>query len=221
VALRFIDTTATKGAGARENDSGKVTGDGGPAARHAAVAEFYACFNERRFADAATMFADDAVIEQGPFERPLTGGDGYLAFARLWTRGFPDATVSVERVWSRTPDLVEVELLALGTHIGPLDLGSGGLFKPTGASASLRLRQLLQFNGVKFIYSSLSFDLQEIVRQLVTVDEARLIEYTRRIHQLGEKLAAAESLVERRSIVLRLGSELDEARHVLRPYYHR
>ena len=194
------------------------TAGSGLAAKHSAIADFYACFNERRFGDAARMFTADAVVEQAPLQRPLTGGDGYLAFAHRWVRGFPDATVSVERVWPRTADLYEVELMVHGTHLGPLDLGGGGLFKPTGAAASLRMRQLLQLEGRRIIYSSLSFDLQDIVQQLVTVDEFLLIDYAQTIHQLGLKLVSATSLVERRNIIQRLGVELDEARHVFRPY---
>lgn len=185
------------------------------------IAEFYACFNDRRLPDAAAMFADDALVEHAALQRPRQGGGGYLEFADMWTRGFPDAAVRIQHISSRTAGLYEVELLAHGTHLGPLDFGGGVLFKPTGAAASLRLRQLLQFDGQKIAYSSLSFDLQDIVQQLVTVDEARLIECTRKIHRLGEQLASAGTLVERRTALQRLGSELDGARHVLRPYYRR
>ena len=187
----------------------------------ALVSEFYVCFNERRFDDAAAMFAEDALVEHSAVKRTLQGGSGYLAFATMWCQGFPDAVVVVERVSSRTNGLHEIELRASGSHLGDFDLGGGWLFKATGATASLRLRQLLQIDNGRFTYSTLSFDLQDIIQQLVTVDETRLVELTRKIQQLGEQLASAASFVDRRNALQRLGLELDEARHVLRPYYKR
>jgi predicted ester cyclase len=144
------------------------------------VSEFYACFNERRFDDAAAMFAADAVVEQAPAPQPRRGGTGYLEFARMWTQGFPDATVAIERVFARTSALYEIELTAHGTR-GTLELGGGGQFRPTGVRASLSLRQLLQLDDQELVtYSSLSFDIQDIVAQLGTVDEARLVDQTRK-----------------------------------------
>ena len=189
---------------------------------HAAlIAEFYTCFNERRFAEAAAMFAETALVEHSAVHRTMQGGDGYLTFAKMWCQGFPDAAVSVEQVTMRSEGMYEIELLARGTHLGNLDLGGGWLFRATGATAALRMRQLLQVENDRFTYSTLSFDLQDIVQQLVTVDEARLIELTRRIHKLGLALAGAATFVDRRNALQRLGIELDEARHVLRPYYKR
>jgi hypothetical protein len=189
---------------------------------HAAlISEFYSCFNERRFADAAAMFAETALVEHSALQRTLQGGEGYRAFAEMWCQGFPDATVVVERVVARAEGMYEVELIARGTHLGDLDLGGGWAFRATGAVAELRLRQLLQVEAAQFSYSTLSFDLQDIVQQLVTVDEKRLIELTRRIHKLGQTLAGAASFLDRRNALQRLGIELDEARHVLRPYYKR
>ena len=191
-------------------------------AAHPRVSELYACFNERRFDDAAAMFAADAVVEQAPAPQPRRGGTGYLEFARMWIQGFPDATVAIERVLARTPALYEIELTAHGTHLGTLELGGGGQFRPTGVRASLSLRQLLQFDEQELVtYSSLSFDIQDIVAQLVTVDEARLVDQTRRIRQLGDMLLSAANAAERRNTLYRLGMAIDEARHLVRPHYRR
>ena len=64
------------------------------------IREYYACFNERRFGDAAVLFADDAVLEQMPFQRRQQGGAAYLHFARMWTIAFPDAVITIERLHS-------------------------------------------------------------------------------------------------------------------------
>lgn len=191
------------------------------AAHAALIAGFYTCFNERRIEDAAAMFVDDAIVEHAAVHRTVQGGKGYLLFAQMWCQGFPDASVAVERVSPRGEGLYEIDLLAQGTHLGNLDLGGGWLFRATGASASLRMRQLLQIESDRFTCSTLSFDLQDIIQQLVTVDEQRLIELTRKIHSVGEALASARTFVERRDALQRVGVELDEARHVLRPYYKR
>src|SRR5215203_5835820 len=64
---------------------------------HAAlIAEFYTCFNERRFAEAAAIFAENALVEHSAVHRTMQGGDGYLTFAKMWCQGFPDATELVE-----------------------------------------------------------------------------------------------------------------------------
>jgi hypothetical protein len=43
------------------------------------------------------------------------------------------------------PDaLIDVELLATGTHRGPLDLGSYGQFEPTGVEVHVRHREVLE-----------------------------------------------------------------------------
>src|SRR5690349_15232711 len=88
---------------------------------------FYQAFNDRRFDDAAAMFSDDAVLEHAPLGRQQHGGEGYRQFTAMWTAAFPDAALTVERVSSRVDHIYEVELLASGTHVGALDMGSAGV----------------------------------------------------------------------------------------------
>jgi hypothetical protein len=68
-----------------------------------------------------------------------------------------------------------------------------------------------------------SFDVQDIVQQLVTVDTSKLLEHIQKIRQLAAKLTAicATDVVERRNLVDRPGTELDAARRVVRPYFSR
>jgi len=184
------------------------------------IRQFYVCFNERRFGDAAAMFADDAVLEHTPLRRRQQGGDGYREFAEMWVRAFPDAAIAVERVTHRDTNIYEVDLVATGTHLGQLDFGGGGMFKPSGVRAMLRMRQLFEVRANLLVYSGLSFDLQEVVTQLVVVDVSKLVEHLRRIDMLRQRLqeTSPEQIVERHTIVQRLGAELDSARHVVRPY---
>jgi len=133
---------------------------------HELIREYYACFNERRFADAAELFFDDAVLERGPMGQRWQGGAGYLHFAEMWVQAFPDAALSIVRVEQHGDTICEVDLLLTGTHLGAFDLGPGGLFKATGAHATLPFRELLEVRIGKITYSSLAFDLHELIRQL-------------------------------------------------------
>jgi hypothetical protein len=186
------------------------------------IREFYQAFNERRLEEAAALFTPDAVLHHAPLMREERGPQGALFFMRHWLAAFPDTAITVERIIERDRTC-EVDLLARGTHLGALDMSGCGVFKPTAARASLHMRHLLEIRGGAFTFSSLSFDLQEIVQQLVTVDYPRLHEHLQRIQQLSEKLQAIrdDDLVERRALVDRLGRELDAARRIVRPYFSR
>jgi predicted ester cyclase len=139
---------------------------------HELIREYYACFNERRFADGAELFADDAQIEHVPIGQRLQGGSGYIQFAEMWVAAFPDAALSIVRVEQHGDTICEVDLLGTGTHLGPFDLGPAGLFKATGARARLPFRELLEIRVGKITYSSMRFDLHELVRQLRPDDPA-------------------------------------------------
>jgi steroid delta-isomerase-like uncharacterized protein len=188
---------------------------------HALIERLYALFNARELEEAAALFADDALLEHAAARRQQRGGAGYLEFARMWIGAFPDAVLTIEAITPRDPTTVEIDLLATGTHQGPLDLGGYGLFKPTGAIGKLRLRQIIELREGQITYSALFFDVQDIVQQLTVVSVPKLLDHLKRVHQLGERLAqtSADQLIERRSIIDRLGTELDAARRVVRPYY--
>ena len=127
-------------------DRGQRTpSDSQSAAAHPRVSEFYACFNERRFDDAAAMFAADAVVKQAPAPQPRRGGTGYLEFAGMWIQGFPDATVAIERVFARTSALYEIELTATARIWARSSLAEADSSGPP-VSAPRSLRQLLQLD---------------------------------------------------------------------------
>ena len=97
---------------------------------HMLIREYYACFNEHRFRDAADLFALDAVLEHQPFGPATRGGGGYLQFAQMWTDAFPDGTLTIDHVEQRGDTICEVDLVAMGTHAGDIDMGPFGVFKP-------------------------------------------------------------------------------------------
>jgi predicted ester cyclase len=133
---------------------------------HELIREYYACFNERRFSDAAEFFSEDAIIEHGSSGSRQVGGAGYVHFAEMWVRAFPDAALSIVRVEQHGDTICEVDLFGTGTHLGTFDLGEGGVFKPTGVRAKLPFRELLEVRVGKITYSSLAFDLHELIVQL-------------------------------------------------------
>jgi predicted ester cyclase len=190
---------------------------------HAMIERFYKLFNARELEEAAALFTDDAVIEHGAPGRRQRGGGGYLEFARMWIGAFPDAVLTIEDITRRNPTTIEIDLVATGTHQGPLDLGGYGLFKPSGTLGKLRLRQIVEFKDSRIAYSALSYDVQDIVQQLTVVSVPKLLEHLKRVQQLGERLGqtSPEQVVERRSIIDRLGTELDAARRIVRPYFDR
>ncbi len=135
-------------------------------ATHLLIREYYSCFNERRLRDAAELFAPDGVLDHTPFGKTQTGGDGYIRFAEMWIRAFPDGQLHIERVEQRGDTICEVDLIGTGTHQGDFDMGAYGFFKATGVKATLRCRELLEIRGGKITYSSLTVDVHDLIRQL-------------------------------------------------------
>jgi hypothetical protein len=193
------------------------------AGTEALIRRLYALFNARELEQAAALFTDDALLEHAATGRQQRGGAGYLEFARMWVGAFPDAVLTVEAITPRSPTSIEVDLLASGTHEGPLDLGGYGLFKPSGTRGNIRLRQILELRDGRIAYSALSFDVHDIVQQLVAVSVPKLLDQLKRVQQLGGRLAqtSADQVMERRSLIDRLGTELDAARRIVRPYFDR
>src|SRR5512134_2281151 len=66
------------------------------------IHHYYGCFNERRFAEAAKLFADDALVEHFPFGQQHRGPDGYLMFAKAWSAAFPDGRITIGRIDRRS-----------------------------------------------------------------------------------------------------------------------
>jgi predicted ester cyclase len=185
------------------------------------IRRYYTCFNERRFDEAAALFTDDALVEQVPFQSRERGGAAFLRFAALWTRAFPDAVFQIDGVAARSGGVFEVQLSADGTHMGDLAMG-GCVFKPTGVSTRLRLRELLEFSGDRLAVACLSVDLQELAHQLARVDDTQLLVHLSRLRYLEDQLRGVPAESARRHDLLdRIGRELDAARHVVRPYFAR
>jgi CheY-like chemotaxis protein len=183
------------------------------------VHRYYRGFNAREFRNTGTLIASDAALELIPVGQQVRGIDGYLRFATSWAAAFPDATFTVQRVDQRADDMIEVHLLATGTHIGVLDMGVFK-FKPTKIRATFHVRELLTIREGRIAASTLSFDMKDIINQLSHVDYSELAVRLQRLRALTDDLLTAAADPERqREIADRIGPELDAARRVLRPHY--
>lgn len=187
----------------------------------AVIDEYYACFNERRFVEAAALFADDAVLEQLPLLRQERGAIGYLQFVSAWLRAFPDAALIVRGMTAHENSTYDVSVEATGTHRGALDL-AGWMFRPTGVRVTFGLRELLQVREGRIAFSTITVNLHEMVDKLAQVDAGRLLDHIDRLRRLAEALRSVQADAARaREITEDIGRELDAARHVVRPYYKR
>jgi hypothetical protein len=130
---------------------------------HLIIREYYKCFNERRLAEAADLFTLDAVIEHPPFGTARHGPEGYMEAAQFCLSVFPDVQLELVHVEQRGDTICEVDVLGTGTHLGVLDMGTLGVFKPSGEKTTLRIREMLEIRGGKFTFSSLSYDMQEFL----------------------------------------------------------
>jgi len=190
------------------------------AATERLIREYYSSFNARRLSDATAMFAPGARMEAPPFAAANEAAKSYERFTRLWLEAFPDAYLDVEDVVQRTETLYEVNLVATGTHRNALNLGAYGQFKPTGARTTLRLRELIEVQDGRIVYSNVSLDVQELTRQLTSIDYDALVAHLDRLHRLRDQLVqAGEDKEARRNVAERIGRELDAARLTVRPWF--
>lgn len=186
------------------------------------IRAYYSCFNERRFAQCGDLFASDATVEHPPFTGTRRGAEAYIEFAQMWVRAFPDGRFLIEQISRRGDTIWEVDLVAAGCHRGSLEMGRYGVFKPTGTATEFRIRELLEIRDGKISFSSLSFDVQDLVRQLTAIDMPAFMGQLEQIAHLHQELTATQGdEVRRRQIIDRLGTSLDAARKTLRPYFYR
>jgi hypothetical protein len=181
---------------------------------------FYECFNERRFSDDRRLFTDDVVFELLPSEPPLRGRRAFELFVARWSAAFPDAHLIPVHVEQRGESMCEVELTASGTHLGLFDLGAYR-FKPTGLAVNLRLRQLFEFHEGRIAFTSVTFDLQNLVGQLATIDLRAVDTHLDAVNHLRGDLGRAPDEPARRDVADQMIVEVDALRKVLRPPHSR
>ena len=124
------------------------------------IRRFYDFFNDRRFADASTMFHDPMRGMEHPLRR-----EGYIAFANAWVGAFPDAWMTVVSI-EPAGDHYEAHVIVRGRHLGDLSLANGDLLRPAQRQLRIPMRHSIRFAGDRISASTLSFDAADLTRQL-------------------------------------------------------
>ena len=133
---------------------------------HDLIRAYYDHFNARRLADAAALLADDAHLEHANISLVRDGSDNYALFAERWLVAFPDLQLTIERIDRVRDEWHEVYLVGEGTHEAEFDMGPLGKVKPTHRRGRMRLRHLLQVRNGRIASSTLSFDTNDLIRNI-------------------------------------------------------
>lgn len=124
----------------------------------------YEAFNERNFDELAEVIASDGQIVVAGTGDTFEGPEGALQYNKMWADGFPDASITIDRILS-SGDIVAVEFTGRGTHTGTL-VTSMGVIPATGRSVTLRLCDVTQFKDGKVASQHTYFDSGSLMAQL-------------------------------------------------------
>ena len=121
-------------------------------------------WNERKFDEIAELTAPDSTITIVGSGDTFEGVEGSRAYNEMWAAGFPDATVTVDRVIA-SGDHVVVEFTGRGTHTGTLRTSMGDI-PATGRSLTLQLCDVMEFKDGKIQGQKTYFDSGSMMAQL-------------------------------------------------------
>ena len=124
----------------------------------------YEGWNERNFDELADAMAPDGKIEIIGSGDVFAGPDGSRRYSTMWSDGFPDGRVTIDKVFP-SGDCVVVEYTGRGTHSGPL-VTSMGEIPATGRSMTLKLCDVLEFRNGKVMSQRTYFDTGSMMAQL-------------------------------------------------------
>lgn len=124
----------------------------------------YDSFNSRDFEKGATLVSPETEWTNVPLGRTFKGVDGYWEHLQSWASAFPDLTMEVIATYPGS-DWIVSELLARGTHEGPLTTAVGEM-PPTGHSIELPLCEVMLIRSGKIAAARLYFDASTLLRQL-------------------------------------------------------
>jgi len=121
-------------------------------------------WNERKFDEMAEATAPDATITIVGSGDTFKGREGARAFGTMWADGFPDGTVTVDRV-IESGDHVVVEYTGRGTHTGTLATSMGEI-PATGRSLTLELCDVMEIRNGQVQSQRTYFDTGSLMAQL-------------------------------------------------------
>ena len=121
-------------------------------------------WNERNFDEIAEATAPDAMLTIVGTGDTFEGPEGTYAYNKMWADGFPDGSVTVDRV-IESGDHVVVEFTGRGTHTGTLATSMGEI-PATGRSVTLQLCDVMELRNGKIQRQRTYFDTGSLVAQL-------------------------------------------------------
>lgn len=124
----------------------------------------YEAWNERKFDELVEYITPDGVITVAGTGDTFHGPDGVRQYNEMWAGGFPDGSITIDRVVS-SGDSVVVEFTGRGTHTGTL-VTSMGSIPATGRSVTLHLCDVLDFSNGKIRAQHSYFDTGSLMAQL-------------------------------------------------------
>jgi hypothetical protein len=125
--------------------------------------KYVAAFNERRLEDAAAMLAVDAVLQHRPGVALPKGPAGYLESAHMAISSFPDLHFEILHLETRGNTIIEIDVSATGTHARDWTAETLGTVKATGQPKTFRVRETLEIRSGTITFSSLTYELQDII----------------------------------------------------------
>ena len=132
------------------------------------AAALYENFNFRRVDESAEWVARHCEWLDVPSGTMFLGPEGYLAFAQKWLDAFPDAWLEVTSVIGRG-DRVVSELIARGTHGGPLIGPTEQIIEATGRHVEMRCSEVLEIENGQIVRARFYYDALTVLRQLGVV----------------------------------------------------
>lgn len=124
----------------------------------------YQAWNDRKFDEIAESITPDGQITIVGSGDRFRGPDGAREYNKMWADGFPDGSITVDRLIA-TDDCVVVEYTGRGTHTGTLVTPMGAI-SATGRSVTLQLCDVLEFTGEKVQAQRTYFDTGSLMAQL-------------------------------------------------------
>jgi steroid delta-isomerase-like uncharacterized protein len=121
-------------------------------------------YNEKNWDACKEALAADAVYDEVPTHRRLTGTNDIIAAWKGWAAAFPDSKASFEDAIA-DDDKVVLEMRWRGTHNGPLSLPSGPI-AATGKRIDVRACQIVELKNGRTQSVRHYFDVATMLQQL-------------------------------------------------------
>lgn len=122
------------------------------------------CVNSHDIEKGLTLVTKDVKWSNVAFDRDFTGHPGYREFHNTWLTAMPDHRFEIVNLVS-DDQLVVVEMIARGTHTGPLAAPQGTI-PASQKKLTLKVCELFRLEDGLIAESRMYFDSGTLLRQL-------------------------------------------------------